>query len=259
MSSVLLRATLTNSLRALTVVAWVGTGVACGTAAPEPMAAETGRNSLLSAAEEARSAAPDAAFTTTDAGTTADATAPGAYVSVDVASLASRPQAYAGLAVSVVAKPTLGMQRCTKMACSPSNPCCNQCSAGFEIGGGIALQGATAFFGCFGNSCHVADQCSPFQDRGETFEFRGLFVVDAAGNKALAVESFAPVVAPNACFRGGCSGEVCSDRDGVISACIFKPEFACYAKATCERQPQGTCGFTPSPELSACLSQATQP
>lgn len=57
------------------------------------------------------------------------------------------------------------------------------------------------------------------------------------------------------CFKTGCSSEVCADRD-VITACIFRPEFECYQKARCERQRNGECGFTQTPELLACLARA---
>jgi hypothetical protein len=55
------------------------------------------------------------------------------------------------------------------------------------------------------------------------------------------------------CYVGGCSGQICSDQEGVISTCEWKDEYACYASATCERQPDGQCGWTATPELTACL------
>jgi hypothetical protein len=55
------------------------------------------------------------------------------------------------------------------------------------------------------------------------------------------------------CVVGGCSGQICSDQEGVISTCEWRPEYACYQQATCERQPTGECGWTPTPELQACL------
>ena len=57
------------------------------------------------------------------------------------------------------------------------------------------------------------------------------------------------------CLKTGCSSEVCADRD-VVTACIFRPEFACYQKATCARQANGECGFTQTAELTACLARA---
>lgn len=60
--------------------------------------------------------------------------------------------------------------------------------------------------------------------------------------------------AQGACFVGGCSGQICSDQEGVISTCEFRPEYACYQTATCERQPGGECGWTETPELDACLA-----
>jgi hypothetical protein len=55
------------------------------------------------------------------------------------------------------------------------------------------------------------------------------------------------------CIKTGCSREVCSDQN-VITTCIFRPEYACYQKATCERQPDGNCGFTKTRELASCLA-----
>jgi eight-cysteine-cluster-containing protein len=56
------------------------------------------------------------------------------------------------------------------------------------------------------------------------------------------------------CYVGGCSGQVCSDQDGVITTCEWREEYACYQSATCERQPDGQCGWTPTAELEACLA-----
>lgn len=57
------------------------------------------------------------------------------------------------------------------------------------------------------------------------------------------------------CIKTGCSSQVCSDRD-VVTTCEFRPEYACYQKAICERQRNGECGFTQTPELRACLARA---
>lgn len=61
-------------------------------------------------------------------------------------------------------------------------------------------------------------------------------------------------VAPKAaCKPSGCSGQICSDRD-MITTCEFRPEYACYAKATCERNAEGACAWRDTPELKACLA-----
>jgi len=54
------------------------------------------------------------------------------------------------------------------------------------------------------------------------------------------------------CMKTGCSGQVCSDEE-VITTCEFKPEYECYKRAACERQKNGECGFTQTPELLRCL------
>lgn len=62
-----------------------------------------------------------------------------------------------------------------------------------------------------------------------------------------------PPPTAGACRPTGCSGQVCSDED-VITTCEFRPEYACYRTARCERQPGGACGWTMTPELVACLA-----
>ena len=60
------------------------------------------------------------------------------------------------------------------------------------------------------------------------------------------------------CVASGCSGEVCAD-EARVSPCIFRPEFACYKKTTCERQADGACGWTMTPTVQACLAKAANP
>jgi hypothetical protein len=57
------------------------------------------------------------------------------------------------------------------------------------------------------------------------------------------------------CYVGGCSDELCTDHAGAVSSCIWKPEFACFAQASCARQSGGACGWTDTPELDACLAR----
>jgi hypothetical protein len=60
-----------------------------------------------------------------------------------------------------------------------------------------------------------------------------------------------------ACFASGCSGQVCSD-EMVVSTCMYRPEYACYKQAKCERQATGECGWTPTPAFNACLANPPQ-
>ena len=68
----------------------------------------------------------------------------------------------------------------------------------------------------------------------------------------------APIDAPTEeCQVGGCSSQVCHEPgEDVITTCEWRPEYACYRDATCERQPDGTCGWTPTEELNSCLEEA---
>lgn len=61
-------------------------------------------------------------------------------------------------------------------------------------------------------------------------------------------------VARDGCYIGGCSQTICSDQPGAMSTCEYRPEYACYNTAVCEKQASGKCGWTESEELTACLS-----
>lgn len=64
-----------------------------------------------------------------------------------------------------------------------------------------------------------------------------------------------PTATPSSCYVGGCSGEICSDQPGAVSACVYYPQQACYRTAKCERQvTNGQCGWTQTPELQSCLA-----
>jgi hypothetical protein len=58
-----------------------------------------------------------------------------------------------------------------------------------------------------------------------------------------------------ACVVGGCSNQLCTEASAgtVVSTCEWREEYACYRSATCARQSTGKCGWTQTPELTACL------
>ncbi len=61
-------------------------------------------------------------------------------------------------------------------------------------------------------------------------------------------------VTAKTCHVGGCSGQICSEDEGVISTCEWREEYACYSTATCEVQADGNCGWTQTAELQHCLT-----
>lgn len=75
--------------------------------------------------------------------------------------------------------------------------------------------------------------------------YRFTFTVTHGGSAA---------VSSKPCYVGGCSSEVCSDAPGAVSTCIYREAYGCYKAATCERQQNGACGWTPSQELMMCLA-----
>src|SRR5258705_84504 len=56
------------------------------------------------------------------------------------------------------------------------------------------------------------------------------------------------------CIKTGCSGQICAEET-VVSTCEWRQEYECYKKARCERQTDGNCGFSKTPELTACLGR----
>ena len=40
------------------------------------------------------------------------------------------------------------------------------------------------------------------------------------------------------------------------SICLWRPAYSCYSSATCEPQADGSCGWTRTPELDACVRDA---
>ncbi len=55
------------------------------------------------------------------------------------------------------------------------------------------------------------------------------------------------------CYKGGCSGQLCTDNPDIVSTCEYREEYACYQSAVCERQSNGQCGWTETPALQMCL------
>ncbi|ETW95897.1 MAG: hypothetical protein ETSY1_28715 [Candidatus Entotheonella factor] len=73
----------------------------------------------------------------------------------------------------------------------------------------------------------------------------------------LMVSQFYLRLLSDACEPTGCSGQICAATN-VLTNCEWKPAYACYQSAVCERQVDGQCGWTETPELLACLDQASQ-
>lgn len=57
------------------------------------------------------------------------------------------------------------------------------------------------------------------------------------------------------CKIGGCSGELCGldNGEGLVSSCIYKPEYSCYKNATCAKTGT-TCGWIQTDALSNCIA-----
>ncbi len=55
------------------------------------------------------------------------------------------------------------------------------------------------------------------------------------------------------CYISGCSGQICSAQQNVITTCEYKEEYACYKSATCGKLANGQCEWIPTQELTSCL------
>lgn len=119
----------------------------------------------------------------------------------------------------------------TAGVCVPNNTCANvRCAAGTycEDGGGTQPPACIPNAGCALLDCAPGFVCEETNGRG------------------------ACIPAP-ACRKTGCSSHICADRD-MMTTCEFRPEYACYAAATCERGADGTCGFRKTAALTSCLA-----
>ncbi len=64
-------------------------------------------------------------------------------------------------------------------------------------------------------------------------------------------------IVANGCAVAGCSGQLCVSADqagAIVTTCEYRAEYACYQEASCEPQPNGECGWTPTVGLQACLT-----
>ena len=59
------------------------------------------------------------------------------------------------------------------------------------------------------------------------------------------------------CVVSGCSGQLCA-MEPLFSTCEWRPEYVCFAGATCAPQPGGACGWTMTDALRACLVDAAE-
>lgn len=114
---------------------------------------------------------------------------------VTVADITANPDAFDGLRVNIDGHVTTGPARCTRMACSEANPCCNSCGASQEIsdvpasGQGISLAGADGSnFGCSGNECTYADNCDIEVDSNVQYRVVGVVRKGDFGQLTLEVE-----------------------------------------------------------------------
>jgi len=55
------------------------------------------------------------------------------------------------------------------------------------------------------------------------------------------------------CYISGCSNQICSDQQNVVTTCEYKEGYACYKLTTCAKQADGKCGWTPTLEFNSCF------
>jgi len=117
----------------------------------------------------------------------------------------------------------------------------------------LSRNGVSDIFANVGNWCQQVSDCA-----GQTAT---VAVRCAAGYKAVDVctetnscgKTCEPDGTAKPCVVTGCSGQVCAESS-MITTCEYRPEYACYKTATCERGVDGTCGWRETPELDACLA-----
>lgn len=100
-----------------------------------------------------------------------------------------------------------------------------------------------------GSDTITLDSVSPSHPKSGTISpssYRFTFIVTHGG------------VSGGPCYVGGCSSELCTDSPGAVSTCMYTASYGCYKSATCERQSNGSCGWTETASLKACLANPPQ-
>lgn len=78
----------------------------------------------------------------------------------------------------------------------------------------------------------------------------------ACGGVGVRHEGYCEEPPGEGCVRAGCSDQLCVEQGvDIASTCEWRPVYQCYQQATCERQQNGQCGFTPTHELVECLDE----
>jgi hypothetical protein len=81
-------------------------------------------------------------------------------------------------------------------------------------------------------------------------------ITDSEYRFTLSVQKKSTATITGGCFIGGCSAQICSDQKDVASTCEYRPEYMCYKSEKCERQANGSCGWTQTSSLTMCLKDA---
>lgn len=79
-----------------------------------------------------------------------------------------------------------------------------------------------------------------------------IFAYKQKTNKA---KEYPPKEAQNSCVVGGCSEELCLEKEnaGNMSICIYKDEFACLKFTECVKQSDGKCGWSKNEIYQKCM------
>lgn len=81
-------------------------------------------------------------------------------------------------------------------------------------------------------------------------------IADAEYRFTLSVQKKSTATTAGKCYIGGCSSQICSDQKDMASTCEYREEYMCYKSATCERQTNGSCGWSQTASLTMCIKDA---
>ena len=91
----------------------------------------------------------------------------------------------------------------------------------------------------------------------------GTLFIERVANEVLPGDPAQPEPMPhigNNCAIAGCSSQLCVEEaiaNDIMTTCEFRPEYACYASAVCERNVAGECAWRETAELRACLADSS--
>ena len=119
----------------------------------------------------------------------------------------------------------------------------------------IALDGLS----CHGNECNVLENC-PYQNETSVNVVGNVRLHDYGNATFINIEivssELAATSSTDACYVSGCSSQVCSPEENVMTTCEWLEEYACLQHTQCGNYgSNGSCEWEQNQTYATCMAQ----